>query len=1219
MNKNRLKSYAPAARLAFIQAATDRAHFWGLSEKGAEPIEEKGDVAIIGGRPFPRQVAGQRRKLEERIKREGFPQVMEAVAYTWFNRFLALRYMELHGYLEHGYRVLSNANGGTIPEILDHATQVELPGLDRQKVTELKLDGGKDAELYRMLLVAQCHALHNAMPFLFEKIDDETELLLPDNLLHSDSLLRKLVTEIDEEDWQEVEIIGWLYQFYISEKKGQVIGKVVKREDIPAATQLFTPNWIVKYMVQNSLGRMWLATYPDSPLRQKMEYYIEPAEQTDEVKAQLKAITPASLNPESLTFLDPANGSGHILVEAYDIFKEIYLERGYSSRDFPRLILEKNLYGLDIDDRAAQMAGFALLMKARKDDRRILQNGNVPRLNVMAIGGSAGLDEQEIAGNLLDRTTPEVSKQDIADLVELFGHGKTFGSLITVPEGLAGKLPALSELVDAKLRSGDMFAQQAAEAILPLVKQAKILAGQYDCVVANPPYMGSKYLTPQLKVFLKDKYKSYEKDLFSAFMIRNLSLTKESGRIGFMTPFVWMFISSYEELRQHFINRATIATLVQLEYSGFDGATVPICTFTLSKTHIENFVGSFIRLSEFRGAEQQGPKTLEAIQNKGCGWFYTARPDYFREVPGSPVAYWASDNLKACFQSSKPLGEIAQPRQGMATTNNSLFVRVWFEVSLEKTNLDCRGIAEAASSLAKWFPYNKGGDFKKWYGNNLFVVNYENSGKTICNYIDNTPNVNVGSSGRVINRDKYFKESVTWSKISSGAPAFRYIPHGFIFDVAGTSIFNDSSDFSDTLLGFCNSLVVTRILQALSPTLNYEVGHIAALPIKHCFPTSETKQIVSALISIAKIDWDSFETSWDFQFFPWLSAPRKAASTAESWQNWQIHCTAQIKHMRELETENNRIFIEAYGLQDELPPEVPEEQITLARADREADIKRLISYAIGCMMGRYSLDQPGLVYAHSGNKGFDESKYEHFPADDDGIIPVTDMDWFPDDVAGRFEEFLKVAFAPPPLPSPGAGGGINNLTLAPIPARGEGALLEENLKFVADSLSPKGGETLRETIRHYISTQFFKDNLQTYKKRPIYWLFSSGKQRAFECLVYLHRYNEATLSRMRNEYVTPLMGRISAQLELLAGPVDENGDRKNGMIDHASSTFERKKLQKQLEILKKKQAELAAFDDLLRHYADQRISLDLDDGVKVNYGKFGNLLAEVKAIAGSDE
>ncbi len=818
MNKNKLKSYAPAARRDFIQAVTDRAHFFGLSEKEIIPVEESGDVAIIGGRPFPRNVATQRKKLEERIKCEGFNQVMEGAAYTWFNRFLALRYMELHGYLEHGFRVLSNAGSGTIPEIIEHAAELDLPGLNRQKVVELKLDGGKDAELYRMLLVAQCNALHAAMPFLFEKIDDETELLLPDNLLHSDSLIRKLVTEIEEEDWQEVEIIGWLYQFYISEKKDQVIGKVVKSEDIPAATQLFTPNWIVKYMVQNSLGRKWLATYHDSPLKAKMAYYIEPAEQTDEVKAQLAAITPDSLDPETLTLLDPACGSGHILVVAYDILKEIYLERGYSSRDFPRLILEKNLFGLDIDDRAAQMAGFALLMKARKDDRKILKSDYPVKLNIMAI--------QESGGIAFDKAHWGEHANAICDLIDLFKHGKTFGSLIQVPEIIAAKQPVLEETVRQTISSGDMLSSQTARELEPLVKQAKMLAGKYDCVVANPPYMGGKGMNGLLGAFLKDNYADVKSDLFSGFIVRNAMLAHPNGQLGFMTPFVWMFISSYEKLRSFLIGQKTITSLVQLEYSGFDGATVPICTFTLENSCISNFKGGYVRLSDFRGAENQAPKTLEAIKNPGCGWFFRAAAEDFSKIPGSPIAYWLPRAALETLDKTIPLGKISEPRKGMCTRDNDYFVRLWGEVSFNNIGFDCSSRDEAKATKRRWFPYQKGGEFRQWYGNHNCLVDWEKDGYRLLNM------ETLGWKGNSTNHnlEYIFKPAIVWSKITSAIPNFRYSPSGFLYDDAsGLCSINDKSK-TKSVLGFLCSKVGQFYMGVINPTLNIQPGNMVSMP-----------------------------------------------------------------------------------------------------------------------------------------------------------------------------------------------------------------------------------------------------------------------------------------------------------------------------------------------------------------------------------------------------
>ena len=726
MNRNTLEAYAQKARRDFIAAVTGRAAFYGLTAKNIEPVVEAGDVTMIGAHAFPRNVVEPRKRLEERIRRDGFEQVMEAIAYTWFNRFAAIRYMELHGYLDHGYRVLSHPEGRPYPEILEYAADVDLTGLDREKTVELKLDGSKDEELYRLLLKAQCNALHQAMPFLFERIGDETELLLPANLLHTGSLIRRMVESIDESAWGQIEIIGWLYQFYISEKKDQVIGNVVASEDIPAATQLFTPNWIVKYLVQNSLGAQWLATYPDSQLSEKMEYYIKPAEHTDEVKAQLAAITPSTLNPEALTLIDPASGSGHILVAAYDLFKAIYLERGYRQRDVAQLILEKNLFGLDIDGRAAQLTGFALMMKGRADDRRLFERG--VELNVRPLLDSKGFDAERLAQcvNLPDYG---LTDSDLTELKQLFEHASTFGSLIQVPKGLGAKLPALKQLSEST--SQDLFVSDALKHLGAIVRQAEMLAAQYDAVVANPPYMGSKFHTPVLKKFLKDHYKGYEKDMFSAFIDRDLAFSKPHGRLGFMSPFVWMFISSHEHMRTRLVDEETITSLIQLEYSGFEGATVPICTFTLQKGHVASQKGCFIRLSDFRGSDSQAPRTLEAIRNRDCGWFFEATQDEFKKIPGSPVAYWVSERVREVFEQGKPLSSVAKPRVGMRTGDNERFLRQWHEVSLGEFNFMSANATQASRSEKKWFPFIKGGYFRKWFGNVEYVVNWANNGYEI--------------------------------------------------------------------------------------------------------------------------------------------------------------------------------------------------------------------------------------------------------------------------------------------------------------------------------------------------------------------------------------------------------------------------------------------------------------------------------------------------------
>ena len=1180
MNTTPLKNYAPQARKDFIAAVTTQAARLGITAKETAPATVEGDVLLVKGQAFPKTVQGGRDKLITQVKADGFNQVMDRISYTWFNRFVAIRYMELHNYLGHGYRVLSDPQGSGRPEILDHAADVDLPGLDRAKVVELKLDGTKDEELYRLLLKAQCNALNKAMPFLFEPIGHETELLLPANLLQTDSLIRKLVESIEEEAWEQIEIIGWLYQFYISEKKDQVIGKVVKSEDIPAATQLFTPNWIVKYMVQNSLGAQWLATYPHSPLRDGLEYYIEPADQTDEVKAQLAAITPDSLNPEEITLIDPACGSGHILVEAYDLFKAIYLERGYRERDAAKLILTKNLYGLDIDQRAAQLSGFALMMKGRADDRRLFERDI--KLNVMAMVNSDQLDIGYLAHPIKNNKTG-LEESDLRELKKLFEHATTFGSLIQVPEHLAKKLPALRELCDHE--EGYLYVEKALESLEPLVRRAEILAGRYDCVVANPPYMGSKYQLSLLKKFLGANYDGYEKDLFSAFIARSLELSNSAGRLGFMSPFVWMFIKSHLSLRSRIIELETLLSLIQLEYSGFDGATVPICTFVLQKARVLERKGCYIKLSAFKGAANQGPKTREAIKNRECGWFFEAVQDDFTRIPGSPIAYWVGSAFFDAFQRYESLGSVYPSKSGLSTTDNDRFLRFWQEVSAARIGEDVNDVSETKGACHFWYPIAKGGAYRKWYGNNNYVVNWRDDGRDI------KEKTRGAAGGRIVSPEFYFKPGVTWSGISSSLPSMRIMKNS-IFGSGAKAVFAGKRNLS--LLGLLNSCVATDSLKILSPTLNFEAGHIGSLPILPNQQLAPAETVVSSIVELSQKDWDVYENSWNFEFPPVLALESENLETA--FATWVEQNGKLISRLKLLEEENNRFFIEAYGLEEELTPDVPIEQITLTvnpayrygvkgteeerqTRFREDTMQELVSYAVGCIMGRYSLDEPGLIYAHSGNEGFDPSRYSKFPADEDGIIPLLDTAWFEDDAANRLVEFISVAW--------------------------DGAHLEENLTFLADNLSPNKKESARDTIRRYLCDKFFKDHLQTYKNRPIYWLFSSGKQKAFQCLVYLHRYNEGTLARMRSEYVIPLQGKIAARLEHLKAD-----------LATASSSAQTKRLTKESDKLKKQQAELLKFDEKLRHYADRRISLDLDDGVKVNYGKFGSLLAEAKKVHG---
>lgn len=1155
MNTSNIKKYAPQARNDFIAAMRKQAAKYGITTDSILPAEQKGDLLLIGDQVFPLSVMKSREKLIKRIQTSSFEQTIDYIAYSWFNRLCAIRYMECKGLLDHGRRVLSSADGSAgLPQILEECLDIDLPGLDASRVAELKLDGNKDEELYRELLLAQCHALNQVMPLLFEQVSDESELLLPDNLTKTDSLIRDLVSSIPEEDWSDVQIIGWLYQFYISEKKDQVIGKVVKSEDIPAATQLFTPNWIVKYLVQNSVGRLWLMAHPESTLASSWEYYIQPAEQSNEVNAQLKQLIDVrisedgdTLNPESITVLDPACGSGHILVEAYDCLKVIYLERGYRSRDIPRLILENNLYGIDIDTRAAQLASFALLMKAREDDRRLFSNP--PTLNIIALQDS---QPERLEAFSQDLASTDIAQTDLKELLDLFEHASTFGSLIQIPAAFAKKLPNLETKLNTASESGDIFAQQSAQELLPLVQQAKLLAKQYDAVIANPPYMGGKGMNTALKDFAKKKFPESKSDLFAMFIERGFAWCKDNGFNSMVTMQSWMFLSSYEAMREKLLNNKTLSCMVHMG-NGVMGIAFGTAATVMLNKHVSNYAGSFSYCKNDDVNEHGVPKQFP-VQNERLK---TAKPDDFKKIPGSPVAYWVNKRLFDVFEKGELVGEKA--KKGFTSGDNEKFIRYWWEID---------GYKFSIMSGTKWYPTQKGGEFRRWYGNYDSVVNWENNGSEIKNFkFDN------GKLRSVIRNERFYGLSgVTWTDVSSGLLSMRYVPKGFIFNASGPTIFSDNNLI---VLSSMNSKLISKYAEFLSPTLHFEVGQIQNYPIFQV--TQDIENNTKNLVKLSQVDWDSYEFSWDFTQNPIIRTQH--SNLEQAFSLWQQQNADAVAEMKRLEEENNKLFIEAYGLQDELTPDVPDEQITLTRADREKDSQRLVSYAIGCMMGRYSLDEPGLIYAHAGNQDFDASRYQTFPADADGIIPLTEMHWFEDDATHRIREFLTALWGKDTL--------------------------DANMLWLAESLDKKASETAEDTIRRYLASKFYKDHMQTYKKRPIYWLFSSGKQGAFQALVYLHRYNESTLARMRTEYVMPLISKMAAMVNSLQSEI-ENSD----------SAAEIKRIEKKLQELHKQQAELSSFEEKLRHYADQRISLDLDDGVKVNYGKFGDLLAEVKAVTG---
>ncbi|SBS28041.1 N-6 DNA Methylase [Marinomonas aquimarina] len=1200
MNTAKLKKYAPQARREFITAVSKQLNQLGIySDKQISEVKQEGSVLLIEGKTFEPCVKTARERLVKKVQAMGYNQLVEQVAYTWFNRLCAVRYMEIHDYLGHGFRVLSHPDNPKGFEIIDHAQDAtdEL-GLDRARIIELKLAGNKDEELYRELLLGQCHKLHEAMPFLFDALDDETELLLPDNLTRTDSILRGLVDGIPEEDWQQVEVIGWLYQFYISEKKDQVMGKVVKSEDIPAATQLFTPNWIVKYLVQNSVGRQWLQTYPDSAIKTQMEYYIEPAEQSDEVNQQLKAITPESIEPETIKVLDPACGSGHILIEAYNVLKAIYEERGFRSRDIPKMILENNLYGLDIDDRAAQLSGFALMMMARDDDKRIFTR-NV-RLNVLALQESNHIDlptlwkALNLSGSWQSGTSQGLFSDDEQDLSSFnadnryqllkrtlarFTQAKTFGSLIDVPSDEYKQLKELLSTLVELQESGDSMQKPAAKQLIEFVHQALVLSTRYDAVIANPPYMGGKGMNAALKDFAKKHYPHSKSDLFAIFMERTFCFLKETGLNAQINMQSWMFLGSFEKLRRDLLSRHSIHSLLHIGYNSFPTLNSKIaqaCAFVFDMGFFNEYRSTFIDLNSVDPSEDKD----RVFRERNVDIEYYVEQMKLSFIPGAPIAFWISECEMRAFTTNNLNGELCTTSNGVQTGDNDRFVREWFEV-------DSRKIEQ------KWFPYNKGGPYQKWFGNGESLIDWEDNGKRVKSM----------SNSCYRGEEFYFEPCITWTDVTWRVSA-RYLPKGYISDAAGPCAYFKDDRYSKSAMGLFNTPLIEQWSNILNPTLHFQAGDFKKLPFPDRYVTQDTLNIIDELISITSEDLAEQEWHKNFKVNPLVE--RRTFNINNDYSKYLKHCQRRVERVKELEVENLKNAFLAYNIQDKDLPKIKESLITLQANPlhrfsvdvlsesvsdkfRSTICSELLSFSVGCMLGRFSLSKSGIVYSYSSNEGFTElvenGSFSQFTADEDGIIPLTDQEWFKDDATNRLREFVQVVW-------------------------GE-EHLQENLDFVAESLclnaiKPKKSESALETIRRYLSTQFYKDHLKTYKKRPIYWLFSSGKQKAFECLVYLHRYNEGTLSRMRTEYVTPLLGKYDAYAEQL-----------EKQIETADSTSEANRFKKELDALIKKQVELREFDDKLKHYADMCISLDLDDGVKVNYGKFGDLLADVKAITGS--
>ena len=1186
MDKNAIKKFAVWARKELIERVSKKALAYGITEHEVY----NPDADSVNGLVLTAAQKKERKALIEQIFAKGYKQVMEEVAYTWFNRFCALRFMEVNGFLPSLVRVFTNDKNEFRPQLLTEALELDLPGLDKQKIYEMK-EANADEELYKYLLITQCNALNDELPRMFQRIEDYTELLFPDNLLREGSVIEQMITLIPEENWQDaVQIIGWLYQYYNIEPKKEVFANLDKnikigKNDIPAATQLFTPDWIVRYMVENSLGRLVNNANSDNaqptttnyPL-ESWKYYLPEAEQETEVRKQLAQLSTTNFSLTTTKCIDPCMGSGHILAYLFDVLMEVYRSEGYRDRDAVKNIINNNLYGLDIDERAAQLAYFAVMMQGRKYDNRFLTRHYQP--HIYAVTESNGIDRELLAyfGVELDDLNRENALNQLNGMLDEMEDACEYGSLITVSEYDFALLKDFVAAYDAEqnlFASGSLAPLQ--ERLQQLIAVAETLAQKYEVVVTNPPYMGAGNMNPKLSGFIKKKYADYKSDFFSAFIIRASEMTKPDGYCGFFTPYVWMFIQSYEKLRKYLYSNATIETLIQFEYSAFEEATVPVCTFVFKNSKM-NKKGCYLRLVDFRGGmEVQRQKTLEAINNHDCGFYYEQCSDNFAKIPGAPVAYWVSENLLNDFIIGEKIKEIAEPKSGLSTTDNERFLRRWFEVMFSEITFNLTDITETYNKT-RWFPLAKGGAYRKWYGNFEYVVDWEKNGQRIK---DATKGA---AGGRIVSPEYYFKEIITWSGISSGEPSMRYANNS-IFG-SGAKALLSKNNFWD-YLAFLNSKVALKILCFLSPTLNYEAGHIGNLPV--CFDGDDyVKRLTKHNISISKSDWDSFETSWDFTIHPLLSA--KHELLADAYASYKQIANERFEQLKANEEELNRIFIDIYGLQDELTPEVEEKDVTVHRIFDSKDdvpeamkgsnyiltqqqvVKSLISYAVGCMFGRYSLDKPGLVYA--GGE-WDAGNYQTFAADKDAIIPISDNEYFNDDIVARFVEFIRTAF------------GADEKTL------------EANLNFIATALGGNG--SARDVIRAYFNNGFYADHCKTYQKRPIYWLFDSGKKNGFKCLIYMHRYQKDTIARIRTDYLHEQQSRYRTAISDL-----------QNRIDNAASTGVRVKLQKQLATVQAQAEEARLYEEKIHHLADQMLGIDLDDGVKHNYAIFKDVLAKIK-------
>ena len=1186
MDKPAIKKFAIWARNKLIADTKYRAGLVGVTETTvAEPLPQSTESVQFFdvGLPQPYSIEGdavtQRQRFVAELNKEtakqgsytaAYQTVVDKVAYTWFNRLIAVRYMEVNDLLPSRTRVLSSADGRAEPQIVTSPFDAVLDytPAEQQQIVTLKNDNKLD-EAFRLLFLKQCAALGDCLPRLFEQVDDYMPLLLALSFTDKDGVVCHLVNDIPESDWQDaVQIVGWLYQYYNTEPKEQVFANLKKNikisaENIPAATQLFTPDWIVRYMVENSLGRLWSEGHPDFD-KSEWKYYLDEAPQEPQVAQQLAELRKgyAALTPEDIKCIDPCMGSGHILAYLFDVLMQIYRSAGYTDRDAAASIVEHNLYGLDIDDRAAQMAYFVVMMKGCHYDSRFLRRHLNPHVYAIQESG-------ELTNDALGRLGKQESTARA--LLDGFKNAKEYGSILQ-PKVTLAELDALQEQLREVDGASDMgsftdqfVAGQLLRVLCPLVEQARMLVQKYDVVVTNPPYMGGSGMNARLSDYVKKYYPDSKSDLFAVFIERCAQMDKRGGYQAMITQHAWMFLSSFEKLRAK-LQLIDTVNMAHLGARGFDeigGEVVQTTSFVMRSSHTKGYKGTYCRLID---GDSEKAKADMFVSSKNR---YVAEQDNFSKIPGSPVAYWISDALLKCFETGTLMIDLAKPRQGMSTCDVNRFTKMWQEVSVKKTNL------LNGRNIGGWVRYNKGGNFRKWYGNKEYVVYWGEKGEELIN-----------NNALLRNREVYFLPFIAWTKISSGGTGFRLFEENFLFDGAGGSLFLESSTVTtEYLLALLNSRVVTKILDIISPTLNFNENHIAAIPVIVC---EERKQreigfVTDECISLSQSDWDSFETSWDFAEHPLVKwshdlwdatsigatmayyyhgeRPGVSCPVELCYMLWQGECNDRFAKLKANEEELNRIFIGIYGLQDELTPEVEEKDVTVRRADLARDIRSLISYAVGCIFGRYSLDQPGLAYAGGD---WNPDQYHTFLPDADNVIPITDEEYFPDDLTGLFVAWVKKVF--------GADS------------------LEDNLAFIAKALGTKGTSP-RAVIRNYFLNGFYADHVKIYQKRPIYWLYDSGKQNGFKALIYMHRYNADTSGLVRADYLYKMEQVYESEIARMDDAIANGTSR-----EVAQATKRKEKLVKQLK-------ECKDYDDRLGHIALARIPIDLDDGVKLNYEK----------------